>query len=881
MSARKTQAGGMALWPTLLFLILGSCGFGFAQSQPQVDLTGKNVLVLHAFEGNAPIFRDTDRGISKALQSGGISSLNHFFESLELRRNPGSEHRKLLVEQMRMRYGHRRPDIIITMYPEAMEFVMKDCGDIFPDVPILALYLPQGFELPKTNRPIIGHAPTVDILGTLEIALKLAPGAKRVYVVNGVHEVDRRLEDQARRVSKKWEGQMEFLYLSHLPFKDMLAAVSNAPPGSIILALAFSQDVTGNSYTTPVVVERLSRISAAPVFGILESMLGQGIAGGKLLSFELIGKKSGQLAMDILSGAKMPVDVPAALDAPTVPMFDWRQLRHWKLNENALPAGSIVLHREATFWDFRYYILGALAFFLLETALIVFLMVQKRRKNIAERSLKRVEEKYRNIFEGALEGIFESSPEGRLLTANDSLASMLGYDSADEATSALQDLATQAWVNPDERAQHIRLLEKQEVVLNYECQLRRKDGKVIWVSMNTRRVCSPDGRTLYLSGFLQNITEHRQNLKALAESQAQLLALFDSTNDMIWSVDPVTFGLVTFNRALKDYFFNQRGIEISAGMPPEQLLPADYAVQWREFYQRALRDGSYTTEYLVAAGTNYLLLSINPMKRNGKVFGISVLGKDITARRQVEIEARRLKDELAYISRLSTMGGLTSAVAHEINQPLTAILSNAQAAKRFLARGNPDMNEITEILEDIIRDDNRAAEVIRKIRSLLKKEEIRYEPLDLNDVAEEILKVVRNDAALTVVSIEKEFTTSLPSAWGDRIQLQQVILNLIFNAAEAMRDAAPDFRRMIVRTSRQEDRFAQVSVRDFGPGIPEDSLHRLFEPFYTTKSGGMGMGLAISKDIVQSHRGEIRVVNNPDRGVTVSFTVPFDSGVRP
>ncbi len=786
-----------------------------------------------------------------------------------------------MVEQMRLRYGNRRPDIIITMYPEAMEFVMKDCGDIFPDVPILALYLPQGFELPKTNRPIIGHAPTVDILGTLEIALKLAPGAKRIYVVNGVHEVDRRLEGQARRVSKKWEGQMEFLYLSHLPFKDMLAAVSNAPPDSIILALALSQDVTGNSYTSPVVAERLSRISAAPIFGILESMLGEGIAGGKLLSFELIGKKSGRLALDILSGAKTPVDVPAALDAPTVPMFDWRQLRHWKLKENALPAGSIVLHKEAMFWDFKYYILGALAFFLLETALIVFLMVQIRRKNIAEQSLKRVEEKYRNIFEGALEGIFESSPEGRLLTANDALASMLGYDSADEATSALQDLAAQAWVNPDERAQHIRLLEKQEVVLNYECQLRRKDGKVIWVSMNTRRICSPDGRTLYFSGFLQNITEHRQNLKALAESQAQILALFDSTNDMIWSVDPVTFGLVTFNRALKDYFFDQRGIEISAGMPPEQLLPADYAVQWHEFYQRALRDGSYTTEYLVAAGTNYLLLSINPMKRNGKVFGISVLGKDITARRQAEMEARRLKDDLAHVTRLSTMGGLTSAVAHEINQPLAAILSNAQAAKRFLVQGNPDMNEIAEILEDIIRDDNRAAEVIRKIRTLLKKEEIRYEPLDLNDIVDEILMVVRNDAALKAVSIEKEFTTSLPSVWGDRIQLQQIILNLLLNAAEAMRDAALDFRRLIVRTSRRENRFAQVSIRDFGPGIPADSLRRLFEPFYTTKSGGMGMGLSISKDIIQSHRGEIRVVNNPDRGVTVSFTVPFDSGVRP
>ena len=161
---------------------------------------------LHLRNGNAPVFLETDKGLSNTLQSGGISSLNQFFESLDLRRNPGPEHRKLLVEQMRMRYGHRKLDMIITMYPEALEFVLKDCRDILPDVPILALYLPQGFELPRTDRRIIGHSPDTDIIGTLEIALKLVPGAKRVYVVSGAHEVDRRIEDQARRDLQEMGG---------------------------------------------------------------------------------------------------------------------------------------------------------------------------------------------------------------------------------------------------------------------------------------------------------------------------------------------------------------------------------------------------------------------------------------------------------------------------------------------------------------------------------------------------------------------------------------------------------------------------------------------------------------------------------------------------
>jgi two-component system, LuxR family, sensor kinase FixL len=255
--------------------------------------------------------------------------------------------------------------------------------------------------------------------------------------------------------------------------------------------------------------------------------------------------------------------------------------------------------------------------------------------------------------------------------------------------------------------------------------------------------------------------------------------------------------------------------------------------------------------------------------------------RDITDRKLIESEARKLREDLAHVTRVSTLGELTSSLAHEINQPLAAILSNAQAAQRFLSQDKPDMKEVAEILKDIVRDDNRPAEVIRKIRSLLKKEEARYETLSLNDVIEEILNVVHNDTALTAVSIEKELDPSLPSIWGDRIQLQQVILNLVLNAAEAMKEAAADVRRLNVRTTKNNDRFAIVSIRDMGPGIEEKNASRIFEPFYTTKTGGMGMGLAISKDIVKSHKGEIWAENNPDRGTTFFFTVPFDGGVRP
>ncbi len=219
-----------------------------AQAQAGRALEAKKVLILHSFEGNVPVTLETDQGLLTTLESGGIPRLNQFFESLDLRRNPGAEHRRLLVDQMRKRYSHRKLNMIITMYPEALKFVLKDCRDIFPHVPILALYLPERMELPKTDRRIIRHSAPVDIIGTFEIARKLVPKARRVYIISGSHEVDKSFEDQARRELKKWKGELEF-YLSSMPFDDILTALSTAPPSTIILLLVYSHDIAGKGYT--------------------------------------------------------------------------------------------------------------------------------------------------------------------------------------------------------------------------------------------------------------------------------------------------------------------------------------------------------------------------------------------------------------------------------------------------------------------------------------------------------------------------------------------------------------------------------------------------------------------------------------------------------
>jgi two-component system sensor kinase FixL len=215
---------------------------------------------------------------------------------------------------------------------------------------------------------------------------------------------------------------------------------------------------------------------------------------------------------------------------------------------------------------------------------------------------------------------------------------------------------------------------------------------------------------------------------------------------------------------------------------------------------------------------------------------------------------------------------LTAALAHELNQPLTGILSNAQAAQRFLSHENPDLAELQEILSDIVKDDERASDVILKLRSLFKKEVFQFETLNMNDVITELVPMIRSHALLKEVSFVTELDPGILPVKGDRIQLQQVILNLVLNVFEAMENS--EVKKLCIQTKQVAGEWVMVSVKDSGIGIDEKIKEEIFKPFFTTKKEGIGIGLVVSHSIISLHRGRIWTENNPDQGLTFSFTVP-------
>jgi PAS domain S-box-containing protein len=247
---------------------------------------------------------------------------------------------------------------------------------------------------------------------------------------------------------------------------------------------------------------------------------------------------------------------------------------------------------------------------------------------------------------------------------------------------------------------------------------------------------------------------------------------------------------------------------------------------------------------------------------------------DVTAAKEAGEALHKTQAELAHVTRVTTLGELTASIAHEVNQPLAAVVTNAEACLRWLDRAIPNLDEARRAVEWIIKDGNRAAEVIRHVRGLTNKTDTRKAPLDVNDVVNEVIVLVQRELLRQRVSLRTELAPALPVVLADRVQLQQVILNLIMNGIEAMLPVTGRPRQLVIRSDHDEARQVLVTVEDCGIGISAENADRLFNAFFSTRSGGMGMGLAICRSIVEAHEGRISAANNAGPGAKFQFTLP-------
>ena len=385
---------------------------------------------------------------------------------------------------------------------------------------------------------------------------------------------------------------------------------------------------------------------------------------------------------------------------------------------------------------------------------------------------------------------------------------------------------------------------------------------------------------LWLVGeVLAGALRRKRSEDALVKSELMKSAILQSLTSGVAVIDRAGYVL-----QLNARWLSARGCQwMGAAVGDNLIYACRRATEAGHHLAREIADGlasvlerardRFVLELMIGSGTEATWWSLGGVPLNRPEGGAVVICADITELRRAEMDAQRSRQELAHVGRVSTVGEMTASLAHQLNQPLAAIMTNAQAAGRILSTTQPDIDEIRAILRDIVRDDRRASEVIQRLRQLLRKGELEIASIDLTSAIREVVELVSTEAALRNIRLSFDFDDEPVFANGDRVQLQQVILNLLHNAMEAMVDQHEAARRITIGCHRYHHAIV-VSVCDSGPGLPAGTEHLVFEPFYTTKQGGMGMGLSIVRSIVEAHGGMIHAANVSGGGALIEFQLP-------
>jgi PAS domain S-box-containing protein len=413
--------------------------------------------------------------------------------------------------------------------------------------------------------------------------------------------------------------------------------------------------------------------------------------------------------------------------------------------------------------------------------------------------------------------------------------------------------------------------------LEAEARLQRADGAARWFLIRARPLLDAQGavHTWYASAV--DIEDRRRDELALREREitlAEQACLLDLTHDSVFvrdSDDVITY----WNGGAEELYGWRR--EQTLGRVSHQLLETSFPAPLEQIMATLSRNGRWEGELtqLRSDGSRVVVASrwVAQNDEAGRRIATMEASNDITAQRRAEAAVRAVQAELAHVARITTMGEMATTIAHEVNQPLSGVVINGNACLRWLARESPNLNEAREAIENIIRDGKRASEVITRIRNLSRKSGAEKEPVDLNEAIAEVAAFAEGELRRARVRLRTELAPELPRVMGDRVQLQQVVLNLVVNGIEAMSSIDAERRELVIETRPENQAQARVAVRDSGIGLDADNINRIFDAFYTTKREGMGMGLSISRSIIENHGGRLWAEANEGPGTTFHFAV--------
>jgi PAS domain S-box-containing protein len=508
------------------------------------------------------------------------------------------------------------------------------------------------------------------------------------------------------------------------------------------------------------------------------------------------------------------------------------------------------------------------------------LLIDIDERKRAEQELRRSEARKAAILDSALDCIVTIDHEGCITEFNPAAERTFGYRRGDVLGRQLADVIVPPALRESHRQGFARYLATGETrVLGRRLELTavRADGSEFPTELAITRIPT-DGPPSF-TGYLRDITDRKRAEEKLRRSEAflaegQHLSRVGSfswrvaTDEIMWSEQ--LYRIFEIDRDVRVTFE-----AIGTRVHPEDLLA------FTEQIERSRLDGSDIQLELRLQMPDRTVKYVHVVahsRHHGDHLEYIGAVQDVTQRRLSEGALAKLRSELAHVARITSLGVLTASIAHEVNQPLAGIITNASTCLRMLGADPPDVDGARETARRTIRDGNRASDVMTRLRALFSKREFSLESLDLNEATREVIALSLSDLHRHGVILQSELADDLPIIVGDRIQLQQVILNLVRNAADAMVDVHHRPRQLLIQTEREDVNHVRVTVRDVGIGLPAESLDSLFDAFFTTKSTGMGIGLFVSRSIVERHQGRLWAEPNDGPGATFSFSIPIQTG---
>ena len=709
----------------------------------------RRIYLLQGLTATQPAADVTVEAFRARLKEVSSEDIEVFTDFLDIGRFPGPEHEKRLIPFLSGKFTQAKPDLIISISRGATSFLVRHRTEIAPGIPILYCCTPNstadGLDIPAD---IPGLIVQYDWAGTLALAERLQPNAKTLILVSAASNRGRIWHKAALAGLQPFLSKYDTKDLAGLPYDVLLKEMSRLPRDSIVILTPIADDGLSPTRVGSEVALDVAKASSAPVYSPVATLLGGGIVGGNIDSYERQGVKIADFALEILAG-KSPSELPHQTTLPLQYRVDARQLERWGFSAASLPPGTSIEFRPPALWEqYEAEILLTLLAIAVLVGIIALLLMEIRKRHKAERLLK---------------------------------------DSDDRMAFAAASTNVGLW----------------------------------WMDIATGRLWA---------------TEHCR-------------AMFGIAPDT-----PISWDL------------------FRAAIHP------DDSQAFGEWLQPASRTGLPESEFRVTLPGQDVRWFVCRARIVGNEHGtppqVSGIFADVTERKSAEADASSRREETAHLLRVAALGELSGGIAHELSQPLASILFNAQAAQSHLLREEHDRQLLTEILEDIVQEGRRAGQVIQRLRRLLRKGEHQSVLIDFNDLVRSTLSLLHAELVHRKIKVDLDLKPGLPPVSGDNVQLQQVLLNLMMNAMEAMDSTAAVLRRLSIATRATAEGYAEVHVSDRGRGIAPDELDRLFQPFFTTKTRGLGLGLPICSTIVTLHRGRISISNADQGGATAVIALP-------